>query len=162
MADSRDFREAWGKFATGVAVVTSIEPGGGVHGMAANGINSVSLDPMLVLVCVGHNRNSYPLIESTKRFCINILCHDQKGIAEYYAIPNEMRVGETPARFRFTPDGSAVIESSLAAMDCKVVDEVKAGDHTIFIGEVTEIEVNEGEPLLYYQGKFGHLGLNSG
>ena len=59
MADSQAFRQAWGKFATGVSVVTSKERDGLIHGMAANGIASVSLDPMLVLVCVGHNRNSY-------------------------------------------------------------------------------------------------------
>lgn len=163
MVDAQLFREAWGKFASGVSVVTSIEPDGGVHGMAANGINSVSLEPLLVLVCVGHNRNSYPLIQQSGRFCINILTEEQQNIAEYYAAPAEKRLNEPPAAFRLTENGAAVIEDSLASIGCRVVTEHKTGDHTIFIAEAEEIEVNSGNPLLFFEGKFGYLGrMNNG
>ena len=87
MVDSQAFRQAWGKFATGVSVVTSKERDGQIHGMAANGIASVSLEPMLDLVCVGHNRNSYEHIKDSGRFAINILAEDQRQIAEHYAMP---------------------------------------------------------------------------
>ena len=80
MPDQQTFREAWGKYASSVSVITCIEPGGGVHGMAASDISSVSLDPMLVLVCVGHNRNSFPLIKKAGRFALNIMGEDQSDI----------------------------------------------------------------------------------
>lgn len=161
MVDAQLFRQAWGKFASGVSVVTSIEPDGGVHGMAANGINSVSLEPLLVLICVGHNRNSYPLIKQSGRFCINILTQAQQNVAEYYAAPAEKRLDEPPTAFRLTKNGSAFIEDSLASIDCRVVTEYETGDHTIFIAEAEEIEVNSGNPLLFFEGKFGQLGKMS-
>ena len=158
MADSKGFREAWGKFATGVAIVTTIQPDGHVHGMAANGINSVSLDPPLVLVCVDHNRNSYPLIKETSRFAISILSEDQLAIAKYYAGPPELRAGQIGDPFSFTERGSAVVNNCLACMDCHVVTEHVSGDHTIFIAEVDEIRVFSGKPLIFFESKFGGLG----
>ncbi len=148
------FRQAWGKYPTGVSVVTSIEPDGSVHGMAANGINSVSLDPLLVLVCVGHERNSYPLIKQAGRFAINILNAHQQTIAAHYASPAERRSPDLDICFRFTESGSAFIDGSIASMDCRVVNEHVAGDHTIFIGQVEEIDFHDGEPLVYCAGKF--------
>ena len=158
MVDSQVFREAWGKFATGVSVITTIQPDGHVHGMTAQGINSVSLDPLLVLVCIGHNRNTYPLISKARRFCINILNVDQQGIAEYFARPPEKREEGFHVPFSFTEKGSATIDDSLTFMDCRVVEEYVAGDHTIFIGEVDEVTVNDGSnPLLYFESKFGRI-----
>ena len=157
--DAQSFRKAWGKFASGVSVVTTMQPDGHVHGMAANGINSVSLDPLLVLVCVGHNRNSYPLIKENGRFCINILSDEQQAIAENYAKPPEQR--NTDVEFAFTERGSAKIDNCLAYMDCHVTQELEAGDHTIFIGEVDEIQVSDsGQPLIFYEGGFGRLSKN--
>ena len=157
MADVQTFRQAWAKFATGVSVVTSIQSDGHVHGMTAQGIGSVSLDPMLVLVCVGHNRNSYPLIKDSGRFAISILNKDQQPIAEYYARPPEERSDDVEVEFSTTGSGSAVIDGSLACMDCHVVAEHVVGDHTIFIGEVDEIQVSSGDPLLYFESKFTSL-----
>lgn len=157
MADAQTFREAWGKFATGVSVVTSIEPDGHVHGMTAQAVGSVSLDPLLVMACVGHNRNSYPLISKNGAFAISILREEQQPIAEYYARPPEQRTNDVPIAMSFTERGSAVLEDCLASMDCHVVAEHVAGDHTIFIGEVDEIRLGDGRPLLFFEGRFGGL-----
>ena len=157
-ADVQAFREAWGKFATGVSVVTTTQQDGGVHGMAANGIASVSLDPLLVLVCVDHSRNTYPLIRDTGRFAISILNEDQQAIAKYYAAPPETRKGQVDVPYSFTGRGSATVDGCLAYMDCHVVTEHTAGDHTIFIGEVDEIQVNSGRPLLFFESRFMRLG----
>ena len=158
MADAQAFRQAWGKFATGVSIITTVEPDGQVHGMAANGIASVSLDPLLVLFCVGHNRNSYPLIRATRRFAISILNEGQRPIAEYYTRPPEKRTGDVEISFRFTESGAAVIDDCLASMDCHVVNEHTAGDHTIFIASVEEIDLQSGRPLIFYEGAYGRLG----
>ena len=158
MVDSEQFRQAWARFATGVSVVTSIERGGGVHGMTAQGICSVSMDPMLALVCVGHNRHSHEHISESRRFCINILNVEQRGIAEHFATPPERRDTSFDVPLSFTDTGAAVIEDSLASLDCRVVADHVAGDHTIFIGEVDEIRLNDsGGPLMYYRSEFGRL-----
>ena len=157
MVDAQQFRQLWGKFATGVAIVTTIKPDGQIHGIAANGITSVSLEPLLVLVRVGHERQSYGLIESTRRFAINVLSEDQKEIAEYYARPPEKRVGDVEPSFSFIEQGSAILEDCLGSVDCHVVDAHEHGDHTIFIGEVDDIRVSTGKPLIFFEGKMGGL-----
>ena len=157
MPDAQTFRQAWGKFATGVSIVTTVRSDGDVHGMTANGINSVSLDPLLVLVCAGHTTTSYPLIRDSRRFAINILSEDQREIAEYYARPTDQKTGDMDIPLSMTERGSAVVEGSLAQMDCRVVTEHEAGDHTIFIGEVEEINLGDGRPLLFYEGRFGQI-----
>jgi len=156
--DSQEaFLKAWGSYPTGVSVVTSIEPDGSVHGMAANGINSVSLDPLLVLVCVGHERNSYPLIKEAGRFAINILGREQQAIARYYAGPAEARSADSDPEFTVTESGAAFIGGSIASRDCRTVSEHVEGDHTVFIGAVERIDVSDGEALAYCQGKFGRI-----
>jgi flavin reductase (DIM6/NTAB) family NADH-FMN oxidoreductase RutF len=157
MPDAQTFRQAWGKFATGVSVITTVHADGEVHGMTANGINSVSLDPLLVLVCAGHTTTSYPMIKETQRFAINILAEEQQPIAEYYARPTDQKTGDLAVSFSRTDRGAATVDGSLAHMDCKVVTEHVAGDHTIFIAEVEEIEVGDGRPLLYFEGRFSQL-----
>lgn len=157
MVGADKFRQLWGKFATGVAVVTTIEPEGGVHGMTANGITSVSLEPLLVLVCVGHERQSYGLIKNTGRFAINVLSEEQKEIAEYYARFPDKRVGDVVPSFSFTKQGSAVLDGCLGSVDCRVVAAHEHGDHTIFVGEVEDIRVSEGKPLVFFEGKMGGL-----
>jgi flavin reductase (DIM6/NTAB) family NADH-FMN oxidoreductase RutF len=118
------YREAWSRFATGVTVITTVEPNGSVHGMTASSVTSVSLDPPLVLVVVGESRQSHGLIESTGRFGMSILDTGQ-------------------------------IANAIAAMNCKVSAAHKAGDHTVFIGEVEAIDVGEGDPLVWFQRQFG-------
>ena len=105
MPDAQTFRQAWGKFATGVSIVTTVRSDGDVHGMTANGINSVSLDPLLVLVCAGHTTSSYPLIRDSRRFAINILSEDQQAIAEYYARPTDQKTGDLEIPIRMTERG---------------------------------------------------------
>ena len=157
MPDAQTFRQAWGKFATGVSIVTTADSDGSVHGMTANGINSVSLDPLLVLVCAGHTTASYPLISESRRFAINILSTEQQAIAEYYARPTDQKTGDLDIPISQTERGGYLVDGSLAQMDCRVVSEHVSGDHTIFIGEVEEINVGDGSPLLFFEGRFGQI-----
>ena len=151
------FRQAWGKFATGITILTTMEPGGHVHGMTANGVASVSLEPFLILACIGHDRNTYPLVKNRKRFAISILAEEQRDLAEYYVRDPKERTGDAPANFRFTPAGSAIVEKCLAYMDCRVVSAHEAGDHTIFVAEVEEIGLDEGRPLVFFNGAYASL-----
>lgn len=151
-----DFRRAWSRFATGVTLITTVEPGGIVHGMTANGVTSVSLSPPLALACVGHERNTHALVRSNGRFGISVLSAGQQAVAAHFALSPEKR--DPASRFDFVYLNSVpVLKGALAAMDCRVVASHEAGDHTIFIAEVERTEVSDGDPLLWFAGEFASL-----
>ena len=148
------YRDAWSRFATGVTVITTLEPDGSLHGMTASSVTSVSLDPPLVLVVIGESRQSHGLVESTGRFGMSILDTGQTEIAKHFATPPESRGKLDPKQVTRLAD-TPVIKGAIAAMECKVSSSHKAGDHTVFIAEVQAIEVGGGEPLVWFQRQFG-------
>ena len=151
------FRSAWSKFATGVAIISTVESDGeSIHGMTANGVASVSLNPPLAMVTVAHERNTYPLIRDSGRFGLSILTFDQRGIARHFTVPFEIRKTLPPPPFEKL-GASMVVAGALSAMDCRVVNSVRAGDHTVFIAEVEDVKIGYGHPLLYYQSRFEKL-----
>ncbi len=155
-----EFRRAMGQFATGVTIIT-VDLDREVHGMTANAFASVSLDPPLVLVCVDHSTRTHAHLHARKRFGINVLCEDQRAISEYYARPerdHEHAEGEAGARFDRTKHGTPVLQEALAYLECRLHSAQTAGDHTIFIAEVEDVVVREGEPLLFFRGKYRRVG----
>jgi flavin reductase (DIM6/NTAB) family NADH-FMN oxidoreductase RutF len=160
--NSAEFRAAMGRFATGVTIVT-VDLDGEVHGMTANAFASVSLDPMLVLICVDHTTRTHAHLHAKKRFGINVLSEDQRAISEYYARPertHEHAEEEAGARFERTRHGTPVLQGSLAYLECRLHSAQDAGDHTIFIAEVEDVVVREGEPLLFFRGKYRKVGVD--
>ena len=149
-----EYRRAWSRFATGVTIITTIEPDGTVHGMTANGVTSVSLDPPMALVCVGHNRNTYGLIKSTGRYGMSVLAASQEHVASHFTLPPESRPETNSIRFAELGK-SPVVEGAIAAMDCRVVSAYESGDHTIFVAEVESVRTGDGPPLVWYEGGFG-------
>src|SRR3984957_19242427 len=136
--DAADFRRAMGCFATGVTIIT-LDLEGEVHGMTANAFASVSLEPLLVLVCVDHRAATHEHLHTKKRFGINVLCEDQRAISEYYARPersHESAESEVGARFDRTHHGTPVLHGALAYFECRLHSAELAGDHTVFIAEV--------------------------
>jgi flavin reductase (DIM6/NTAB) family NADH-FMN oxidoreductase RutF len=155
-----EFRRAMGNFATGVTIIT-VDLEGEVHGMTANAFASVSLDPLLVLVCVDHATRTHAHLHAKKRFGINVLCENQRAISEYYARPertHENAETEAGARFDRTAQGTPVLHGALAYLECRLHSAQVAGDHTIFIAEVEDVVVREGEPLLFFRGKYRKVG----
>ena len=155
-----EFRNAMGRFATGVTIVT-VDLDGGVHGMTANAFASVSLDPMLVLVCVDHTTRTHAHLHAKKRFGINVLCEGHRAISEYYARPerdHEHAETDAGARFERTRHGTPMLLGSLAYLECRLHSAQDAGDHTIFIAEVEDVVVREGEPLLFFRGQYRKVG----
>src|SRR5579884_3794226 len=134
-----DFRRALGAFATGVTVIT-VDQDGEVHGMTANAFTSVSLEPLLVLVCVDHRARTHAHLHAKKRFGINVLGEDHRAISEYYARSTEthQHAEEVGAHFERTAHGTPVLQGALAYLECRLHSAQPAGDHTIFIGEVEE------------------------
>lgn len=154
-------RKAWACFGTGITIITTPEPGGPkpgarVHGMTANGVVSVSLEPPIALVSIAHNRNSHPLIKTNSRFAISILTTAQEPVARHFMQPTAQRGPDDSIRYSPLGD-SLAIDGALAAMDCRVVAEYEEGDHTLFIARVEHVRLGEGEPMLWYRGRFGRF-----
>jgi flavin reductase (DIM6/NTAB) family NADH-FMN oxidoreductase RutF len=158
--DQEDFRRAMGTFATGVTVVT-VDYEGEVQGMTANAFASVSLDPLLVLICVDHKARTHAHLHARKRFGINVLSEEQIKVSEHYAQEDrdparaELDAG---AKFDRTEHGTPVLQGALAYLECILKSAQDAGDHTIFIAEVEEIVVRDGKPLIYFQSSYRALG----
>lgn len=162
--NAAEFRQAMGCFATGVTIIT-VDLDGKVHGMTANAFASVSLDPMLVLVCVEHQTKTHGHLHAKKRFGINVLGEDQRSISEYYARPertHEHAEADAGARFDRTQHGTPMLHGSLAYLECRLHSAQDAGDHTIFIAEVEDVVVRKGDPLLFFRGEYWKVGEEVG
>jgi flavin reductase (DIM6/NTAB) family NADH-FMN oxidoreductase RutF len=153
--DSKKQRKILGHFATGVTVVTT---GGaaGLHGMTANAVASLSLDPPLVLVAVDKRALTLEYLKKNCCFAVNILRLDQEGLSRRFAAPGPKDFSDLKTVSAAT--SSPILADCLAYLDCKVVDILPGGDHEIFVGEIVAGEQYDGEPLLYYAGSYRRLG----
>jgi flavin reductase (DIM6/NTAB) family NADH-FMN oxidoreductase RutF len=153
MPDELQYRHVMSFFATGVTVVTSRTPDGRPCGLTANSIASVSLKPLLVLVCVNREAASHACIVEGGAFAVSILGYGHEGLARRFA------AGDRHARFEDLPyqtrtTGSPVLDDALAWLDCRVQNVHQAGDHSIVVGEVVACDAREGEPLVFYRGEY--------
>jgi flavin reductase (DIM6/NTAB) family NADH-FMN oxidoreductase RutF len=147
------FRTVMGHFATGVTVVTATS-GDGPVGMTANAVCSLSLDPLLLLVCFDNGARTLPIIAEGERFGVNVLAHGQEELARLFAskTPEHEKFAEVPHSVH---DGIPVIEGVLAWVGCTLQELIPGGDHTIGIGAVTAAELGRGgEPLIWYRGGY--------
>jgi flavin reductase (DIM6/NTAB) family NADH-FMN oxidoreductase RutF len=154
------FRRAMSCFATGVTVIT-VDHEGEVKGMTANAFASVSLDPLLVLVCVDQKASTHAHLHARRRFGVNVLAEEQRALSEHYARSDRelARVGqELGARFDRTAHGTPVLQGALAYLECRLHHAQDAGDHTIFIAEVEDLVIRPGKPLIYFQSAYFALG----
>ncbi len=154
-----EFRGAMSCFATGVTIIT-VDDNGQVHGMTANAFASVSLDPLLVLVCVDRRARTHAHLHARKRFGINVLSEDQQYISEVYARSPDAQL-DPAALFDRTAHGTPVLHGALAYLECRLDTTQDAGDHTIFIAEVEDVVVREGNPLLYFHGRYFKIGAGT-
>jgi len=155
MAPSPDpelFREVFGRFATGVAVITSAGPAG-AGGMTANALCSLSLEPLLALVCFENGARTLPIVREAGRFAVNVLSADQEHLAGVFAskLPEAEKLDGVAHRLE---QGVPIIEGSLAWAVCDLRELIAGGDHTIGIGEVTAMGLGGGDPLLWYGGEY--------
>ena len=152
----QEFRAALGRFSSGLTVITVETAEGQVHGMTASSFCSVSLRPPLVLVCIEHLAETYMHVRERGRFGVSILKDDQEALAEFFADPerNPDAARRLGIRYKQMKSGIPVVAAVLANLDCIVVQAHIAGDHTILVGEVKEVSVSEGSPLLYFRGRY--------
>src|SRR5687768_8059876 len=153
MIDSPTFRRTVGQFATGVTVIT-IEAEGAVHAMTANSFTSLSLDPPLVLFCVGRDTKMGQLVQGAPGFSVNILHAGQQDISSYFA--GAWRQETVPA-FRFARgEGTARLEGCAAALECSMYAVYEGGDHWIVVGRVAAVHrTDKGcRPLVFFDGRY--------
>lgn len=146
------FREVFGRFATGVAVVTSAAPAGS-GGMTANALCSLSLDPLLALVCFANEARTLPIVREARRFGVNVLTSEQEELAGVFAskLPESEKLDGVAHRLE---DGVPIIDGTLAWATCRVRELIPGGDHTITIGEVISMGLGGGKPLVWYGGRY--------
>ena len=155
--DPETFREVFGRFATGVAVITSATPAAS-GGMTANAVCSLSLDPLLALVCFENNARTLPIVREAERFAVNVLAAHHEEVARVFAskMPEWEKLEGVAHRFE---DGVPIIDGALSWVVCSLRQLIAGGDHTIAIGEVVAMGLGEGEPLLWYGGQYHDVGL---
>jgi flavin reductase (DIM6/NTAB) family NADH-FMN oxidoreductase RutF len=150
--DTRTFRNALGRFATGVTVITSLEHDR-PHGMTANAFVSVSLAPPLILISLDNRSNMNRILPSSGRFGVSVLAEDQETLSTHFAGRPQEDL-EIPFVAR---GGIPVIDGAVAHFVARVADIHPAGDHTLYIGEVEHFEFREDRPLLFHAGKYRRL-----
>jgi 3-hydroxy-9,10-secoandrosta-1,3,5(10)-triene-9,17-dione monooxygenase reductase component len=151
-SDPELFREVFGRFATGVAVITSSGPRG-AGGMTANALCSLSLRPPLVLVCFENGARTLPIVREAGRFAVNLLDAGQEDLAGLFAskLPEAEKLEGVEHRIEH---GLPLIEGTLAWAVCELRELIPGGDHTIGIGEVAAMGLGEGRPLLWFAGGY--------
>ena len=148
----RDFRNALGRFASGVTVVTTHHENH-THGMTANAFVSVSLDPPLVLVSLDNRSNMHRLLPLSRRYGVSVLGEHQEILSNHFA--GKPVEGLQPG---FTMrEGIPLLDNAVAHFLVEVTDVHPAGDHTLYLGRVTHFAWNENRPLLFFGGRYHHL-----
>lgn len=144
-----------GLLATGVTVVAADIPGG-VHGMTANAVCSVSLEPLLLLVCVDRRARTHQHLQLGSVFSVNVLREEQEPLSRYFAGAWPQR---HPPEFRFQHwEHGPLLVGALSVAGCRVARLLDGGDHTIVLGEITALHEGEpGRPLIFFGGRYRHL-----
>jgi flavin reductase (DIM6/NTAB) family NADH-FMN oxidoreductase RutF len=155
--DNRELRTAFGSFMTGVTIVTTLDEEGQPRGFTANSFTSVSLEPPLLLICVGKSAASLGVFRQARGFAVNILSEAQKEMSVLFASKRADKF--EAARWRKGPFGNPLIEGSAAWFDCARYQVIDAGDHIILMGHIEAFSYSDANPLGYARGHYVTLGL---
>lgn len=153
--DPKALRQAFGTFATGITVITTNDEQGLPRGMTANSFTSVSLDPPLLLVCVGKAASSYTAFYQSNGFAVNILHEGQIDVSGKFAskAPDKFET----VKYDKVHTGAPVLTDSLTWFDCATTQCVEAGDHIILIGEIQAFGTSPKAPLCFNRGSYASL-----
>ncbi len=155
--DPRALRDAFGCFATGITVITTVDADGTPYGMTANSFASLSLDPPLCLFCLDYKAMSFEAFHASGHFAVNVLGEDQEGLSANFARsqPDKWNGVE----YNSWQTGSPILPGCLANLECDTHAIHEGGDHVIVVGRVREMAYREdgSRPLLYYRGRYNAL-----
>jgi len=147
-----------GNLPTGVSVVASRGPDGRLCGLTANSVTSVSLSPLLVLVCLGRETASHGCITEGGAFAISVLSAQDEDLALRFANSASRARRFEGVALKEAVTGSPILERALAWLDCRVREVYEAGDHSIVVGEVVACDSRDGEPLIFFRGEYRSMG----
>ena len=150
--DTRQFRNALGRFASGVTVVSAVLDGQ-THGMTANAFVSVSLDPPLVLVSLDNRSSMHRILPNVGRYGVSVLAEDQEAFSNHFA---GRKIEGLHPHF-VSHNGIPLLEGAVAYFVVEVIDAHPAGDHTLYIGRVEHFESRDDKPLLFYSGRYQRM-----
>jgi flavin reductase (DIM6/NTAB) family NADH-FMN oxidoreductase RutF len=152
---SGEFRHACGRFATGVTIASVMDPAGTPHGLTVSSFTSVSLDPPLVLICLGHQVAVIETFRAATHFGINVLSEAQRDLSERFARKGHDRF--TGVKWHAGHSGVPLLDGVLAAMECQVHQRFLSGDHDIVVGQMLHAQVTEGSPLVHFASRYRRL-----
>jgi flavin reductase (DIM6/NTAB) family NADH-FMN oxidoreductase RutF len=155
MIDEVRFRQVMAHFATGVTVVTTASEGR-LAGITVSSFSSLSLRPMLVLICIDRRASSHEAIIAAGQFAVNILAEGQEYLSRRFASAEAEKF--TAGTFELSPRGLPLLNGCLAQIECRLHSSLPGGDHTIFVGEVVAAACTDARPLLYYRSGYHGLG----
>ena len=153
---SDEFRRACARFATGVTIATVLDAEGLPHGLTVNSFSSVSLDPPLISICLGHAVTMIDTFRESKNFGINVLSANQQALSDHFARKGHDRFDNL--EWYRGEHGTPLLPGTLAAIECAQFKRVTAGDHDVFIAKMLAAHVAEGEPLIYFGSRYRELG----
>ena len=155
--DPRELRNAFGCFATGVTIITTVDNAGDPIGITANSFSSLSLDPPLVLFCLDLKSNSFDAFHQNQNFVVNVLREDQQDLSNVFAKSGGDKWNGVG--FQTWDTGCPVFEDCIANMECEVASIAEGGDHVIIVGKVIRMRYEDGDcrPLLFYRGRYGQI-----
>ena len=156
--DPLDLRRAFGAFATGVTIVTTVDKNAEVYGFTANSFTSVSLDPPLLLVNIARSAYGLQIFTGAPGFAINILAEKQRDLSNTFASRGADKFANTSWTTKST--GSPVFDGVIAWFDCEFFQQVDAGDHVILIGKVLDYGYSSDSPLAFCRGAYLSFGLS--
>lgn len=150
------FKTIMGNYPTGVTIITTKTKEGKPVGLTVNSFASVSLEPLMVLWSIDHGSSSLKEFTDGGKFAVHVLSEDQTKLCRAFASKDVDRFGS--CEWNMSKNGLPIIEGTFGVMECKTFNAIEAGDHTVLIGEVTDLIVNEGkDPMLYHRRVFGPI-----
>lgn len=150
--DKRALRNAYGQFATGICVVTTLDPQGQPTGLTVNSFNSVSLEPALVLWSLRKESWSAQAFEAADGFAINVLAEGQREVSDRFAKPLPDKFHSVG--FALGKHNMPLIHGAIAQFECLKHRQLDGGDHWIFLGEVLHFSHAQGDPLIFHGGRY--------
>lgn len=155
--ESDKLRKAFGRFATGVTVITMSDEDDRPLGMTASSFNSVSLDPPMVLWSAGQQAGEYERFAKCAKYAVHVLSDQQAGLSNHFATPSKDKFEAID--WQMSAHGLPLIAECPMCLQCETISRHEAGDHMILVGTVIDAHINsDAPPLLYYSSAYHHLG----
>ncbi len=148
-----EFKQVMGSFAAGVTVVTTVDEEGRKWGLTATAFTSLSMDPPKCLVCIDKRAGSHAALSKGRKFAVNMLKREQEELSNRFASRSDDKFEGVP-HHAGDVTSCPLLEDALATMECEVTDVFPGGDHDIFVGELKSVHVADGQPLIYWRGKY--------